>query len=51
MQNDVVTVSVKGVMPTTNCCAVFLGNDEKTFVIYLDHPVGDAIRMTLDGVK
>ena len=51
MQNDVVTVSVKGVMPTTNGCAVFLGNDEKTFVIYVDHPVGDAIRMTLDGVK
>lgn len=51
MQNDVVEVSVKGVMPTANGCAVFLGNDEKTFVIYVDHSVGNAIQMTLNGVK
>ncbi|HWL15308.1 MAG TPA: bifunctional nuclease family protein [Opitutus sp.] len=51
MQNDVVPVSVKGVMPTANGCAVFLGNDEKTFVIYVDHSVGNAIQMTLNGVK
>jgi bifunctional DNase/RNase len=51
MQNDVVEVSVKGVMPTANGCAVFLGNDDKTFVIYVDHSVGNAIQMTLNGVK
>jgi bifunctional DNase/RNase len=51
MQNDVVLVSIKGVMPTANGCAVFLGNDEKTFVIYVDHFVGNAIQMTLSGVK
>src|SRR6185312_7438568 len=51
MQNDVVEVFVKGVMPTANGCAVFLGNDDKTFVIYVDHSVGNAIQMTLDGVK
>lgn len=51
MQNDAVPVSVKGVMPTANGCAVFLGNDEKTFVIYVDHSVGNAIQMTLNGVK
>ena len=51
MQNDVVSVSVKGVMPTANGCAVFLGNDAKTFVIYVDHSVGNAIQMTLNGVK
>jgi bifunctional DNase/RNase len=51
MQNDVVSVSVKGVMPTANGCAVFLGNDDKSFVIYVDHSVGGAIQMTLDGVK
>jgi hypothetical protein len=51
MQNDVVAVSIKGVMPTTNGCAVFLGNDEKTFVIYVDTSVGHAIQMTLSGVK
>lgn len=51
MQKDVVPVSVKGVMPTANGCAVFLGNEEKTFVIYVDHSVGNAIQMTLNGVK
>ncbi|MDB6094112.1 MAG: hypothetical protein JWM32_1674 [Verrucomicrobia bacterium] len=51
MQLDVIAVTVKGVMPTANGCAVFLGNETKTFVIYVDHSVGNAIQMTLDGVK
>lgn len=51
MQKDVVEVAVKGVMPTANGCAVFLGNDEKNFVIYVDHSVGNAISMTMHGVK
>jgi bifunctional DNase/RNase len=51
MKPDVVTVTVKGVMPATTGCAVFVGDDTKTFVIYVDHPVGNAIQMTLDGVK
>jgi len=38
-------------MPTANGCAVFLGDDAKTFVIYVDHSVGNAIQMTLNGVK
>jgi uncharacterized protein len=51
MPNDVVAATIKGVMPTANGCAVFLGNDDKTFVIYVDHSVGNAIQMTLSGVK
>lgn len=51
MPSDVVLVSIKGVMPTANGCAVFLGNEDKTFVIYVDHFVGNAIQMTLNGVK
>lgn len=51
MQNDVVTVTVKGVIPTPNGFAVFLGTDAKAFVIYVDHFVGNAIQMTLNGVK
>lgn len=47
----VIPVTVKGVMPTANGCAVFLGDDTKTFVIYVDHAVGNAIQMSLDGVK
>jgi bifunctional DNase/RNase len=51
MKNDVIEVSVKGVMPTANGCAVFLGEDTKNFVIYVDHAVGNAISMTMQGVK
>ena len=40
-----VQVQVKGVLPTTNGCAVFIGNDDKVFVIYVDHSVGAAITM------
>ncbi len=38
-------------MPTVNGCAVFLGNDDKAYVIYVDHSVGNAISMALNGVK
>lgn len=51
MQTDVIATTIKGVMPTANGCAVFLGNEAKIFVIYVDHSVGNAIQMTLDGVK
>ena len=51
MQNDVVAVSIRGVMPTTNGCAVFLGTEEKTFVIYVDPFVGNAISMAANGEK
>ena len=51
MPADVVEVSIKGLMPTANGCAVFLGNAEKVFVIYVDPSVGSAISMTISGVK
>lgn len=48
---DIIPVIIKGVMPTSNGCAIFLGNDDKTFVIYVDHAVGNAIQMSINGVK
>ncbi len=51
MKNDVVEVSIKGIMPTSNGCAIFLGCKEKTFVIYVDQAIGNAISMTLNDVK
>ena len=51
MQNDVVEVTVNGVLPTGNGCAVFLGNDDKTMVIYVDPSLGNAISMAINGVK
>lgn len=49
MNNSVAAVSVKGVMPTSNGCAVFLGSDEKTFVIYMDRGIGEAIQRAVNG--
>ncbi|MCC6416194.1 MAG: bifunctional nuclease family protein [Opitutaceae bacterium] len=46
-----VPVTVKGVMPTTNGCAVFLGDEGKTLLIYVDQSVGGAIQLSLSGVK
>ena len=51
MDNQVVSVSVKGVMPTSSGCAVFLGNEAKTFVIYVDQGIGDAIQRAVDDVQ
>lgn len=38
-------------MPTASGCAVFLGNDEKVFVIYVDQGIGNTISMTINNVK
>jgi bifunctional DNase/RNase len=49
MENNVVSILVKGVMPTSNGCAVFLGDDAKTFVIYVDTGIGEAIQRAISG--
>jgi bifunctional DNase/RNase len=49
MDNQVVPVLIKGVMPTSNGCAVFLGTDEKTFVIYVDQGIGMSIQRAVNG--
>jgi hypothetical protein len=49
MDNQVVPVLVKGVMPTSSGCAVFLGTEEKTFVVYVDQGIGEAIQRAVDG--
>ena len=51
MNIDSSEVTVKGVMPTSNGCAIFLGDDSKSFVIYVDPSIGNAINMTMNQVK
>jgi len=51
MPKDLVTAIVKGVIPVVNSWALFLGNEEKTFVIYIDAFVAKAIQMMLSGEK
>lgn len=50
MQNDVIRITIKGVMPTSNGCALFLGPQEKTIVIYVDSAIGNAISMIVNQV-
>lgn len=45
MNKNVVLVQVRAVLPTKEGCAVFLGNQEKVFIIYVDQTVGAAITM------
>ena len=51
MLKDSVQVTIKGISPTQNGCAVFLGDESKTFVIYVDTSVGSAIQLTLNGIR
>ena len=50
MNNDVVPVELRTVHPMDSGYAVFLGNTEKTFVIFVDEPVGVAITMSMRGI-
>lgn len=49
MNNDVRQVQVRAVLPLEGSFALFLGNEEKTFVIYVDEQVGGAISMFMRG--
>lgn len=50
MSKAVVPVEVRTVLPFNNGRAIFLGNAEKVFVIYVDESVGAAITMFLNEV-
>jgi bifunctional DNase/RNase len=49
MNKSVVEVNVRAVLPTNAARAVFIGNDEKVFVIYVDESVGAAITMFMSN--
>ena len=48
MAKPVVEAQVRAVLPFNNGRAVFIGNDEKVFVIYVDESVGAAISMFIN---
>ena len=50
MPQSVVLVEVKAVIPASGGCAVFLGDESKVFVIYIDQMVGMAMMMAMHGV-
>jgi len=51
MSKPVVEVQVRAVAATSGGCAVFLGNEEKVFVIFVEHSVGAAITMFMQGTR
>lgn len=49
MNKSVVPVEVRTVLPFNAGRAVFIGNEDKVFVIYVDESVGAAISMFMNG--
>jgi uncharacterized protein len=47
MKNDVVPVEIRGILPADSGCAVFVGNEQKVFVIHVEHNMGAIIGMFL----
>jgi bifunctional DNase/RNase len=51
MSKPVVEVKVRAVAATSGGWAVFLGNEEKVFVLFVDQSVGTAITMFMQGTQ
>ncbi|MGB0578339.1 MAG: bifunctional nuclease family protein [Limisphaerales bacterium] len=47
MSKDVVQVQIRGILPANSGCAIFIGNEEKVFVIQVEHNLGHVISMFL----
>ena len=47
MKNDVMPVQIRGILPASSSCALFVGNDAKVFVINVEPQMGAVIRMFL----
>src|SRR6476659_1886590 len=51
MSKPVVEVKVRAVAATSGGFAVFLGNEDKVFVMFVDQNVGTAITMFMQGTQ
>ena len=51
MNKAVIPIQIRALIPTSAGMAVFLGNDEKLFTIYIDHSIGSAIGIYLNSVE
>ena len=47
MKNDVLPVQIRGILPANSGCALFVGNEEKVFVINVEPNMGAVIGMFL----
>lgn len=51
MNKSAIPVQIRALIPTNAGTAVFLGNDEKIFTIYIDQAIGTAISFYLNSVE
>jgi uncharacterized protein len=51
MSKPVVEVQIRAVAAMSGGCAVFLGNEDKVFVMFIDQTVGAAITMFMQGTQ
>ncbi len=52
MKREVVEINIRGIWPTVqNGCAIFVGNDDKVFVIQVDISMGKAISDFIQGAE
>ena len=51
MSKPVIEVKVLAMAAISGGCAVFLGNEDKVFVMFVDQSVGTAITMFMQGMK
>ncbi|HNX04839.1 MAG TPA: DUF151 domain-containing protein [Opitutales bacterium] len=49
MKKDLVEISVKGLMPVQDGVAVFLGPEDKTFLIHVDQATGRTMHYAMQG--
>ena len=47
MKNEVLPVEIRGILPANSGCAIFVGNEQKVFVIQVEHNMGAVIGMFL----
>ena len=47
MNTEVVPVEIRGILPAQSGCAIFVGNDDKVFVIQVEQGMGVVISMFL----
>ena len=47
MKNDVIPIEIRGILPANTGCAIFVGNDQKVFVIQVENNMGMVIGMFL----
>jgi uncharacterized protein len=52
MKNEVLPIEIRGILPSNSGCAIFVGNNQKVFVIQVEHNMGAIIDMFLrEAVK